>query len=324
MQNQARGLASQKRYFTFDHYLRQRFGARVWKIPVHAPFTCPNRDGRVGWGGCIYCNNAAFSPTLELARTTIADQIQQGVQRLQQQRRIDHFLVYFQSYSNTYAALDELKNYYDQAVQFDQVVGLVIGTRPDCISPEILDLLASYRARVDVWIEYGLQSSHDQTLAQLNRGHSVQDFLHAVEATRQRDLQICVHVILGLPGETRSQMLATARFLAGLPIQSIKIHPLQVHRDTQLATLFQSGKVPLLDFDAYISLGCDFLELLPPEMSIQRLTADAPREILIAPAWCQNKMAVLNAIDAELLRRDSWQGKYFSDAFTGSGFKAQD
>jgi radical SAM protein (TIGR01212 family) len=197
-------------------------------------------------------------------------------------------------------------------VQFDEVVGLVIGTRPDCISPEILDLLASYRPSVEVWIEYGLQSSHDQTLAQLNRGHSVQDFLNAIELTRARDLQICVHVILGLPGETRSQMLATARFLANLPLQSIKIHPLQVHRETQLATLFQAGTVPLLDFDAYISLGCDFLELLSPEMCIQRLTADAPREILIAPAWCHNKMALLNAIDAELLRRDSWQGKYFA------------
>jgi len=300
-----------KPYFRFTDYLQQRFGEKVWKIPVHAPFTCPNRDGTLGTGGCIYCRNEAFSPSLGAAPFSIRDQIQAGMQRLQKNRNIRQFLVYFQSYSNTYDSVAVLKNYYDQAVEFEAVVGLAIGTRPDCVSPEILDLIESYRNRVEVWLEYGLQSRHNRTLARINRGHTFEDFLHAIELTRGRQIKICVHVILGLPGETHEEILETADVLAQLPIHGVKLHPLQVHTETPLERQYRAGEIQLLQLDEYVRLCCDYLERLPETVVIQRLTADAPADILVAPAWCANKTAVLNAISAEFRSRGSWQGRKF-------------
>jgi len=299
----------QKRYFTFNQYLKRRFGEKVWKIPVHGNFTCPNRNGTKGWGGCIYCRNDVFSPQLDLRTLSIAEQIRQGIVRIQRKQKVAKFLVYFQSYSNTYAPLSQLEHDYDQVMQFEEVVGLAIGTRPDCISPKKLDLIESYAGQVEVWLEYGLQSCHNRTLDWIHRGHTYEDFLKAIEMTRQRHINICVHVIIGLPGETKADMLATAEVLADLPIQAVKIHPLQVYSGTALEKLYQEGKVQLLNFEDYVSIACDFLERLPENVVIQRLTADAPAEVLIAPAWCLNKMKLLNAIDSELERRDSFQGK---------------
>lgn len=295
-------------YFRFTEYLQQRFGEKVWKIPVHAPFTCPNRDGTVGTGGCIYCRNEAFSPTLEAAKLSIKTQIQQGMKRIQRKRKVRKFLVYFQSYTNTYDSVDRLKKYYDQAVAFDAVVGLAIGTRPDCVSREILGLIESYSDRAEVWLEYGLQTKHNRTLKFINRGHTYEDFLQAIELTAGRRIKICVHVILGLPGESHAEILETADALAQLPIHGVKLHPLQVHTETLLEKRYHAGKIDLMDQEEYVRVCCDYLERLPEKVVIQRLTADAPREILVAPDWCANKMAVLNAILAEFQRRRSRQG----------------
>ncbi len=304
--------SNQKRYFTFSQYLQRQFGTKVWKIPVHAPFSCPNRDGTVGVGGCIYCNNLAFSPDLQGEYPSITSQIEAGLKRFQKKGKVNKFFVYFQSYTNTYAPITELQNYYQQALQFDDVVGLAVGTRPDCISEDILNLLESYTNKVEVWIEYGLQSIHDRTLKLINRGHLFADFENAIQMTAPKNIKICVHVIIGLPGEDRNDILATARKLSQMPIHGIKIHPLQVHRHTKLENWFNAGKIQLMNLEEYVTICCDFLELLPPELVIQRLTADAPASILVAPAWCLNKMEVLNAIDQELNRRGSFQGKEFS------------
>ncbi|MCK5738785.1 TIGR01212 family radical SAM protein [bacterium] len=296
-------------YYTFRQYLETHFGKRVWKVPVNAPFTCPNRDGTKGRDGCIYCNNNAFSPTLQLTATSIHQQIAEGIKRVQRKRNVKHFLVYFQSYSNTYADLPVLKAYYDEALAFEEVVGLAVGTRPDCISEPVLDLLESYAKRAEIWIEYGLQSIHDTTLKLINRGHNFADFEKAIEMTQNRQIQICVHVIIGLPGETRADILATARKIAEMPIHSIKIHPLQVHPQTELAKMYAAGDIHLMSLSEYVSICCDFLELLPKDVVVQRLTADAPEDFLIAPDWCLNKLVVLQTIDKEFVRRGSFQGK---------------
>lgn len=306
MQNQ------QLPYFSFKQYLKRQYGENVWKIPVHVPFTCPNRDGKVGTGGCIYCRNDAFSPGLRLNEKTVAGQIQQGIQRIRSKKSIYKFLVYFQSYTNTYAEVSELKKFYDQAMDFEEVVGLAIGTRPDCISEEILDLIENYTKKTDIWLEYGLQSSHDETLGKINRGHTFADFLKAIELTKGRKINICVHIIIGLPGETKSMILETAAELAKLPIHGLKIHPMQVHRGTVLEEMFQRREVVLMSRDEYIEICCDFLERMPENLVIQRLTADAPKSLLVAPEWCENKMAVLQAIQKEFYRRKTRQGSKYS------------
>ena len=296
-------------YYTFRQYLDKRFGARVWKVPVNAPFTCPNRDGTKGRNGCIYCNNDAFSPTLKLNSNSIQQQVAEGIKRVQRKRTVNHFLVYFQSYTNTYASLPVLKSYYDEAMAFEEVVGLAVGTRPDCISVPVLDLLESYAERAEIWVEYGLQSMHDTTLASINRGHTFADFEKAIELTRGRQIKICVHVIIGLPGESRTDILATARKLAEMPIHAVKIHPMQVHPRTKLAEMYAAGELSLMNLTEYVSICCDFLELLPEDMIIQRLTADTPSDFLIAPDWCLNKLVVLQTIEKEFVRRGSFQGK---------------
>lgn len=300
-----------KRYYTFSRYLKDRFGEKVWKIPVHANLTCPNRDGTVGTGGCIYCNNDGFSPAIQNDHQSIDEQIRAGIQRIQRKRKISKFVVYFQTYSNTYSSLPHLKQLYDSALNFDQVVGLAIGTRPDCVNEKILDLIESYTPRLEVWLEYGLQSKHNSTLAAINRGHSYRDFLSAVELTRKRNLKICVHVIIGLPYESPEMIMGTADALAEIGIDAIKIHPMQVHKNTKLEKIYNAGRTDLFSREEYVEILCDFLERLPENVIIQRLTAEAPADILVAPEWCLNKMKVLEAIDNELLRRDSWQGSRF-------------
>lgn len=301
-----------KRYYTFSHYLKNRFGEKVWKVPVHAGFTCPNRDGTIGTGGCIYCNNEGFSPGFSNAHLPIDEQVKAGIERIRIKRNVSKFLVYFQTYTNTYASLERLKQLYDSAVYHEGVVGLAIGTRPDCVDKEILDLLESYTPRLEVWVEYGLQSIHNRTLDVINRGHTYEDFLHAIEMTRRRDLKICVHVIIGLPSECRAEILATAEALAQLSMHGIKIHPMQVHKNTKLENMYHTGSVSLFSMREYIDILCDFLERLPSNVVIQRLTAEAPANILVAPEWCFNKMEVIKAIDQELERRNTWQGYRFN------------
>ena len=289
--------------------MRQRFGGKIWRVTVDAGFTCPNVDGSVAKGGCVYCDNRSFSPNRRLPHIGVRAQVERGVRILENYYGADRFLVYFQAATNTYAPLDKLRRLYDEALDHRQIVGLVVGTRPDCVPDATLDLLQEYAASRFVSVELGLQSIHDRSLTWMNRGHNVGAFVDAVERCRGRAFEVSSHVILGLPGESREDMLATADALAALPVDAVKIHNLHVVRDTPLEAMYRAGTVRMLELAEYVALVCDFLERLPATMVIQRLSGDAPPDYLVAPTWCLNKPSLLSAIQSELERRDSWQGR---------------
>lgn len=299
-----------KRYNDLNTYLRSIYGCRVQKITVDAGLSCPNRDGTVATGGCIYCN-ARGSGSGALARgLSVTEQLLQGKRALAGRYKAKKFLAYFQSFSNTYAALDRLQRLYDEALAVEDIIGLSIGTRPDCVTEAVLELLQDYAQKYLIWIEYGLQSASDATLALINRGHDVRCFKDAVRATANRGIKICVHVILGLPDETRQDMLHTARTIADLEIDGLKLHLLYVVKGTRLEALYRRGKYRCLAQQEYVDLVCDFLERIPPKMIIQRLTGDPHPQELTAPQWSLNKSQTLAQIRATLEIRDSWQGKF--------------
>ncbi len=305
-------------YYDLNTYFRRLFGCRVQKISVDAGLTCPNRDGTLGTGGCIYCNARGSGTGASARGRNLAEQIAQSKHYLARRYKARKFLVYFQSFTNTYAPLPTLRRLYDEALADPDVVGLSIGTRPDCVDKAVLGLLQGYARNRLVWVEYGLQSVHDATLRRIRRGHDFAAFRRAVAATRGRDIRICAHVILGLPGENRRHMLETARTVGRMGIDGIKLHLLYVVRKTPLARLFEQGGYRCLRQDEYVQLVCDFLELLPPQMVIQRLTGDPHREELLAPAWSLRKQETLARIRAELVRRGSRQGAFFKPAVTCS------
>lgn len=297
------------RYFTYNFYLRQRFGGRVQKVSLDGGFTCPNVDGTVAHGGCVFCDNRSFSPSRRLPRTSIRGQLDEGIRRLQWRYDADRFLAYFQPATNTYAPVERLRPLYEQALDHPQVVGLAIGTRPDCVPNDVLDLLAEIASRTYLSVEYGLQTIHDRSLDWMNRGHHYDAFLDAMQRSRGRGFEICAHVMLGLPGETHADMLATAREVARLGLDAVKIHNLYVVKNTPLADQFAAGEVCLLERDEYIHTLVDFLELLPPTCVVERISGEAPPDYFVAPAWCLDKPALRVALEAEFARRDTWQGK---------------
>ncbi len=299
-------------YRDFNSYLREVFGCRVQKIIIDAGLSCPNRDGTVGWGGCIYCNARGSGSGAASRSQSISDQLKEGKSYLAKRYKAKKFLAYFQSFSNTYGSPDRLKNLYKEALSVPDVVGLTIGTRPDCVEEEILDYLGEVGKQHLVWLEYGLQSADNSTLARINRGHGVEAFSDAVERTRRRDIPICAHVILGLPGETKVDMLDTARFLAESDIQAVKIHLLYVVRGTRLESCYRDGEYRCLSREEYVSIVGDFLSLLPPEVIIQRLTGDPHPEELVAPLWALEKQKNLNEIQAYMKCRGLFQGKEFT------------
>jgi radical SAM protein (TIGR01212 family) len=305
-----RTAAAGKRYRDFKTYLRQRFGDVVFKIPIDAGFTCPNRDGRKGREGCIYCDGRGSALRQSGPLPSVTEQVRTGMERYRKEHGASLFMPYFQTFTNTDASPERLRELYDEALAFPGTVGLSVGTRPDCLSDEVIDLLSSYTPGRDVWVELGLQSIHPRTLDYLNRCHTVLDFTDAVRRAAAAGLQVCAHVILGLPGETPDDMTATARALGALPVAGIKIHLLLVIEGTPLADLWRQGEVTVFPSpEAYAARVVDVLEVLPPEMVIQRLTADGYRDILLAPPFANRKLVVLNAIEAELTRRGTWQGR---------------
>jgi radical SAM protein (TIGR01212 family) len=304
-------MTAKKRYHDLNTYLRSIFGYRVQKITVDAGLTCPNRDGTISRGGCIYCNIRGSGTGAYAKGLSVTQQLINGKKSLSKRYKAKKFIAYFQSFSNTYAPLQVLKRLYDEALNVDDIVGLSIGTRPDCVDEAVLDLLQQYAERFLIWIEYGLQSARDATLAFINRGHDVQCFKDAVEKTKNRGIKICAHVILGLPHETRQDMLHTAATIARLGIDGVKLHLLYVVKGTPLEILYRKGEFKCLEQPAYVDLVCDFLERIPAEMVIQRLTGDPHRKELVAPGWALKKAETLNLIRQTLEKRDSWQGKYF-------------
>jgi uncharacterized protein len=303
---------NRKRYYDFKSFLANRFGCRVYKLQIDAGFTCPNRDGTLATGGCIYCDGRGSVLRQKGPLPTVAEQIRSGKGLYRSLRGAAKFIAYFQTFTNTYGPVEKLKALYDEALMQDDVIGLSIGTRPDCVDEEKLGLLQDYAKTRHVWIEYGLQSMHDETLKRIHRGHDAAAFVEAVGKTAGRGLFICTHIIVGLPGESREQMLDTAKALAALPIDGIKIHSLLALRGTEAGRLHGQGELGLLGKQDYVSTVCDILEILPPAMVVQRLTAEGYRDIFLGPAWAANKLDVLNAIDRELEKRDTWQGARYA------------
>lgn len=299
-----------KRYYDLNTYLRNLFGCRVQKITVDAGLTCPNRNGTIARGGCIYCNTRGSGTGAYAKGLSVRQQLMNGKKLLARRYHAEKFIAYFQSFSNTYAPLPALKSLYEEALSVEDIVGLSVGTRPDCVDEPVLDLLQNYAQRCLVWVEYGLQSASDQTLALLNRGHDVQCFIDAVAKTKNRGIKICAHVILGLPHETRADMLHTAATIQKSAIDGIKLHLLYVVKGTPLETLYRRGEFKCLEQQEYVDLVCDFLERISPAMVVQRLTGDPHPEELAAPAWSVRKTETLQLIGKTLEKRDSWQGKY--------------
>jgi len=305
-------MDSPKRYNDLNTYLRNIFGCRVQKIAIDAGLSCPNRDGNISTGGCIYCNARGAGTGAHARGLSVTEQIIQGKKALSKRYKAKKFIAYFQSFSNTYAPVDRLKSLYEEALAVEDVVGLSIGTRPDCISEPVLALLQGYAKQHLIWVEYGLQSANDATLAFINRGHDLECFIQAVDATKNRDIKICAHVILGLPNEDKNHMLATAETIAELSIDGVKLHLLYVVEETKLADLYAKGQYNCLDQEEYVDLVCDFLERIPKEMVIQRLTGDPLPQELVAPMWSLKKSQTLSMIKETLKARDSWQGKFAS------------
>jgi hypothetical protein len=300
-----------KRYYDLKSFWRNRFGCKVYKLPIDAGFTCPNRDGSIAKGGCIYCDGRGSKLRQEGPLPSVSEQIRRGQDYYRKHRQAGRFIAYFQTFTNTYGPYEKLKTLYDEALAKEDVIGISIGTRPDCLSDEVLDLLGEYVKERHVWLELGLQSIHEKTLAFINRGHNYVQFLDAVKRAAGRNINICTHIIIGLPGETREDILATAGAIASLPIAGIKIHLLLALKGTVIGDLYEKGQVTMLKKEEYVQSVCDILEILPPEMVIQRLTADGYRDIFLGPAWAVNKMDVINAIDREMGIRNTFQGRKF-------------
>jgi radical SAM protein (TIGR01212 family) len=300
------------RYFPYSLYLKDRFGERVQRVSVDGRFTCPNVDGTVAKGGCTFCDNRSFSPSRRLGlRGDISAQIDEGIRKVARRYGCRKFIAYFQPGTNTYAPADRLRELYEAALAQPQIVGLAVSTRPDCVEPPALDLLSDLAQRTYISVEYGLQTIHHRTLDWMNRGHDYDAFLDAVARSRGRGFEMSAHVILGLPGESSENMLDTARELARLDLDGVKIHNLYVVKNTVLAEQLSRGEVRLMERNEFVQTTVDFLELLPPRMRIERIGGEAPPDSFIAPTWSLDKARLLAAVREELDRRDSWQGKRY-------------
>ncbi|MDW8096448.1 MAG: TIGR01212 family radical SAM protein [Aquificaceae bacterium] len=298
-------------YYSLKDYLKDKYQKRVQKITVALPFTCPNIDGTKATGGCTYCFSGTRPAHLE-PYVPLRRQIEDGMKRAKNRYGENIlFFVYFQSYSNTYGQYDYLKSVYDTVLSFEEVVGIDVGTRPDCAPEWVLDLLESYTQKgLEVWVEYGLQSANFSTLRAINRAHGVSDFVDAVLRTKRRNIKVCAHIILGLPGEDREDMIETAKLLSSLPVDGVKIHPLHVIKNTKMAEQYLRGEFKVLSLQEYAERVVDVIEVLPPQMVIHRLTGEVEPERLIAPDYCTyaKKHEVVKAIADQLTARGSYQG----------------
>jgi uncharacterized protein len=303
-----------KRFNSFNRTLREVFDARIYKIGLRLDFTCPNRDGTVAVGGCIYCNNASHTPQDYRPRTSVTEQLENGARAIHKRHKAEKFIAYFQSYTNTYDSPEKLERLYREALDFPGVVGLAIATRPDCLPNDTLDLISALSRQTYLWLEIGLESMYDRTLAWVNRGHDLSTYVNAVQRAKEHNVRVCTHLILGFPGESREEMLATPLLLNRLEVDGIKLHNLHVIKDTALEKLYHQGQIPLLSRDEYVGLVVDFLERLDPNMIVHRLSGETYRAITVAPDWSVDKIGVHNAIYNVLESRDTWQGRLFARA----------
>lgn len=296
-----------KRYNQFSEHLKQKFGAKVYKITLDAGFSCPNRDGTISDKGCIFCDDGGSFSQAHSNLLSIEEQVNIGAETLKQRFKAQKFMSYFQAFSNTYKPVSELEKIYTSSLCREDIVGISIGTRPDCIDDEKLSLISTYTPHYYTWIEYGLQSVHDKTLKKINRGHDYKCFLSAYEQTKNKGINVCLHVILNL-FETYEEMMQTAQTIAKLEPDGVKIHMLCALNGTKLAELYRNGEIEFMSEDDYVSTVCDFLEYLPPNTSIHRLAGNGLRTELVAPRWIGRKLDTQNRINREFQKRNSWQG----------------
>ncbi|SMO73203.1 TIGR01212 family radical SAM protein [Melghirimyces algeriensis] len=305
-----------KRYHTWNHHLRSQFGQKVFKVPLDGGFTCPNRDGAVATGGCTFCSPRGSGDFAGDRRQDLVHQFHTVRDRMHQKWPKAKYIGYFQAFSNTYAPVDVLRPMYEVILEQPDVVGLSIATRPDCLPDDVVELLAELNQRTYLWVELGLQTIHDSTSDLINRGHDYACFLDGVAKLRKHGIRTCTHIIFGLPGETEEMMLETAKACAAMDTQGIKIHSLHLLKKTPMVRQYKKGQLQFLEKETYIRLVVDSLELLPPDMVVHRVTGDGPPDLMIGPMWSTKKWETLNAIDAELKQRGSWQGKRWSPTIT--------
>lgn len=310
--NQSPSLWGSKRYYSLNHYFRQKYGQKVFKIPLNGGFTCPNRDGTIGTGGCHFCSSLGSGDYAGSSHDSIHDQFTKVKSVLHRKWNKGIYIAYFQAFTNTYAPVDRLAQLYQEALKEEGVVGLAIATRPDCLSDNIIQLLRKINQQTHLWVELGLQTTHDATLRDMNIGYSYEQYLQSLLKLKQANIEVVTHIILGLPGENYEDMMISARRLALLPMQGMKIHMLHLMKGTGLEKRYRENPFSLLSREEYVDLVIDILEITPETRVIHRLTGDSPRQLLIAPEWTLHKWEVLNEIDRRLEERQTWQGRLFS------------
>lgn len=302
-------------YNEFGTYLRGIFGCKVQKITIDAGFTCPNRDGKVGRGGCTYCNNQTFNPAYCHRHLPVREQMIEGISFFAHKYPTMRYLAYFQAYTNTYDSLDKLKEKYEEALEVDGCVGIVIGTRPDCMPEELLDYLQELSQRTFVLVEYGIESTDDATLLRINRGHDYACAADAVKRTAARGIPVGAHIILGLPGEDRDALMHQASILSQLPITTLKLHQLQLIRGTRMAKEYEESPddFSLFALDDYIETVIDYIERLRPDIVLERFASQSPKELLIAPDWGVKNHELVDKVKRRMRERSTYQGRLFSD-----------
>jgi radical SAM protein, TIGR01212 family len=304
---------SNKRYNDFSGHFRKIFNGRVQKISIDAGFTCPNRDGTKGVGGCTYCNNKTFSPGYCDLEKSVSTQLEEGISFFSRKYNSMKYLAYFQSYSNTYAPLENLKSLYDEALSHPEIVGLVIATRPDCVDAEILDYLQHLSEKYYVMVEFGIESHLDSTLKKLNRGHSFAESEWALTETGKRKIHNCAHLILGLPGESESDWLDQARVISELPVENLKLHQLQIHKGTRMNREYEQNPelFHMFAVEEYLDLCVKYLEILNPEIIVERFVSESPDRLLVAPRWGLKNFEFTAKLEKLLEERNTWQGRLF-------------
>lgn len=303
-------LWGNKRYLSLNHFLREKFGEKIFKISLDAGFSCPNRDGKISKGGCLFCSERGSGDFAGDRNFSIENQFVDIKNMMANKWKSGKYIAYFQAYTNTYAPIDILKEKYDEALKQKDVVGLAIATRPDCLSEEVLDLLEEINKKVYVWIELGFQTVSDETARLINRGYTLDVFEKALEDLRKRNIDVVVHTIFGLPKENKEDMLNTIRYLADKDIQGIKFHLLHLMKDTPMVKLYEKGMIEFLSKEDYIDLICQSICMLPQNVVVHRLTGDSPRELLIGPMWSLKKWEILNEIDKTMEDNDYYQEKF--------------
>ncbi len=314
MKNPFQHASDDKRYHTWNYHLRQHFGHKVFKVALDGGFDCPNRDGTVAFGGCTFCSAAGSGDFAGNRVDPLEKQFHDIKLKMHKKWKHGKYLAYFQAYTNTHAPVDVLREKYETVLKQNDVVGLSIATRPDCLPDDVVEYLAELNERTYLWVELGLQTVHEKTARIINRAHNFETYIEGVEKLRKHNIRICSHLINGLPLETTDMMMETAQAIASLDVQGIKIHLLHLLKGTPLVKQYEKGLLDFLSMEDYVKLVVDQLEILPPEMVVHRITGDGPIELMIGPMWSVSKWDVLNAIHKEMLRRNTWQGKHYKGA----------